>query len=110
MTENQKDKVLEILKSRGIETNEDVIYGIGEDDEKFVVCIDTNQMIIKKEGEIGRGCRRLLQQRAGRTGGLIMNNKQIDEIREYILSDKYIQLAIESFAKSYFFGVMEYAA
>lgn len=39
-----------------------------------------------------------------------MNNKQIDDIREYILSDKYIQLAIESYTKSYFFGVMEYAA
>lgn len=49
MTENQKDKVLEILKIRGIETNEDVIYSMEEDDDKFVVCIDTNQMVIKKK-------------------------------------------------------------
>ena len=39
-----------------------------------------------------------------------MNDNHIEEIREYILSDKYIQLAIESYTKSYFFGVMEYAA
>ena len=46
--EEQRDKVLEILKNRGIETYEDVIYSVDEDDKRFIVCIDTNQMIINK--------------------------------------------------------------
>ena len=39
-----------------------------------------------------------------------MKDNHIEEIREYILSDKYIQSAIVSYTKKYFFGVMEYAA
>ena len=46
--EEQRNKVLEILKNRGIETYEDVIYSVDEDDKRFIVCIDTNQMIINK--------------------------------------------------------------
>ena len=48
MLEEQRNKVLEILKNRGIETYEDVIYSVDEDDKRFIVCIDTNQMIINK--------------------------------------------------------------
>ena len=51
MTEKQKtsvERVLETLESRGIETSEEAIYAINEDDGCFVICIDDNQMVIKK--------------------------------------------------------------
>ena len=49
MTENQVDIVLEILNNRGIETYGEAIYGIAEDEESFTICIDDNQMKIKKK-------------------------------------------------------------
>ena len=40
--------VLEILKSRGIETYEESIYSISENNESYFICIDDNRMVLKK--------------------------------------------------------------
>ena len=51
IAEKEKTKVesvLETLESRGVETSEAAIYSIDEDDDSFIVCIDDDQMIIKK--------------------------------------------------------------
>ena len=42
------DKILEILKSRGIETYEESIYSISENNESYFICIDDNRMVLKK--------------------------------------------------------------